>query len=261
MAASLSGADPSGANLSGANLSGANPIRIEPMSPAVGLWVGGVDLLALDGGLAAMIADMWQLGGALLFRGQDDPALAAAKLAAVLAKGPVAGGDADASGERVRIGGAWAMPGGNLALPPKALVLGGEAAAAPLAMAGMEAAADALRMEDPGFLAEIASARAAHAGGGPVHPVLHRHPLSGEPCLYPPPAALAHFPGGDRLLAHAERPAFCWTHEWQAGDVLAVDPRAVRCRWADGREHAAAMIVAPGAVPLADCRAPADEWE
>lgn len=248
------------ASPSGATTSGASPIRIEPMSPAVGLWAGGVDLLALDSGLAAMIADMWQLGGALLFRGQDDPAMAAAKLAAVLAKGPVGGMDAGDLADGVRIAADWTMPGADLALPPKALVLGGEAIPAPLAMAGMEAAADALRMEDPGFLAEIANTRAAHANGGPLHPVMHRHPLSGEACLYPPPAALARFPGADRLLAHAERPAFCWTHEWQPGDVLAIDPRAVRCRWADGREHAAAMMAIPGTAPLAESRALADEW-
>ena len=64
-------------------------IRVVPLSPGVGLWVDGVDLHRLTPAIRDMIEDLWQLGGALLFREQDQPEAAAAALASVLGKVPV----------------------------------------------------------------------------------------------------------------------------------------------------------------------------
>lgn len=237
---------------------GTAAIRVEPLSPAVGLWISGVDLLRLDAGSAAMICDLWQLGGALLFRAQSLPEEAARKLAAVLGKGPAP--ERDASAGLASVTGAWAMPGSAEAVPPKALVLAADSAAPSLMLAGMEAAADAMRMEDPEFLAQIAGARAPHVAGGPEHPVLHRHPLSGEVCLYPPPLVQAGFPDAAALADYAVQERFCCSLEWQAGDVLAIDPRAVLCRWASGRDEVITMTVVPGTVPLLEARIVTGEW-
>jgi hypothetical protein len=234
-------------------------IRVEPLSPAVGLWIDGIDLLRLDSGAAAMIEDLWQLGGALLFRAQSLPAEAAGKLAAVLGKGPV---PESGEGDRTAtVTGAWAMPGSALAVPPKALVFAAADAAPGLMLAGMEAAADAMRMEDPDFLSQIAGARAPHVTGGPVHPVLHRHPLSGEVCFYPPPPAQAGFPGAAALADYVGQERFCCMLEWQAGDVLAIDPRTVLCRWSSGRDEAMSAILVPGAAPLLETRGAFGDWE
>lgn len=234
-------------------------IRVEPLSPAVGLWIDGVDLLRLDAGAAAMIEDLWQLGGALLFRAQSLPAEAGRKLAAVLGKGPVP--ESDAASGPATVTGAWSMPGSALAVPPHALVYAADDAAPGLMLAGMEAAADAMRMEDPDFLAQIAGARAPHCAGGPAHPVLHRHPLSGEVCLYPPPLTEAGFPGADALAEYVVQDRFRCTLEWQPGDVLAIDPRAVLCRWTSGRDEVMPAIAVPGAAPLLETRGIFGEWE
>ena len=180
------------------------PIRIEPLSPAVGLWVDGPDLHQLDAGLKAMIEDLWQLGGALLFRHQRSPEDAARVLASVLAKGPVAvdGGTA----EDTSFGGDWAMPGSHSSVPPNALIFCAGASDTPLAMAGMEAAADALQMAEPDLMAQVAGVWVAHTPGGPEHPLLHRHPLSGEVCFYAPPPGETAFPGSAQLLAYLEQP-------------------------------------------------------
>ena len=237
-------------------------IRVEPLSPAVGLWIGGVDLLRLDAGGAAMIEDLWQLGGALLFREHLPAEDAALKLAAVLAKGPVGGGaPADATADRAPVAGDWSMPGAQAALPPKALVFAADEALPGLLLAGMEAAADAMHMEDPDFLAQIAGARAPHGEGGPPHPVLHRHPQTGEACFYPPPPQLASFPGAAALGEYAAQERFCYAHEWRPGDVLAIDPRAVRCRWASGRDEAVPAITLPGAAPLLETRGSFGDWD
>ncbi len=248
----------------GESTSDGTAIRIEPLSPAVGLWVDGVDLLRLDPGTAAMIKDLWQLGATLLFRDQPMPGEAAGRLASVLAKAPMEVAAADDE-PAVHITGDWSMPGAARTIPPTALVFAASGALPDrelpdrglpaLELAGMEAAADALRMEDPAFFSQMARARAAHVEGGPEHPVLYGHPLSGAECFYPPPpSATAAFAGMERLLDYVARPQFCFTHAWQPRDVLAVDPRAVRCRWVNGRAGDAPMIVVPGMAALAETR-------
>ena len=230
----------------------AKAIRIEPLSPAVGLWVDGVDLHRLDGGSAAMIQDLWQLGGALLFRAQENPETAAVNLATVLAHGPVALTEGARAGDEIA-GTHWQMPGGWLAVPHKALVFGpasGSAGLPELLMAGMEAAADTMRMEAPELLAGFIGLRCAHAPGGTGHPLVLRHPQSGEACLYPPPENGPPFLGAERLMTHASQARFCWRYDWQPGDVLAVDPRAVRCRWGEAPAAETACVVVPGTVPL-----------
>ncbi len=74
------------------------------------------------------------------------------------------------------------------------------------------------------------------------HPLVRRHPVSGEPALYiceekqmdyvdGPIAGLEPGPDGEgaqlirRLLAHATRPEFVYVHAWQPGDLLIGDNR------------------------------------
>lgn len=230
----------------------AQGIRIEPLSPAVGLRVDGIDLHRLDGNTAAMIQDLWQLGGALLFQVQSNPETAAHSLAAVLAHGPVGLTEGARASDEIA-GTHWQMPGAWLAVPRKALVFGpsaGSPGLPELVMAGMEAAADTLRMEDPEFLAGLIGQRYAHVPGGAEHPLVLWHPQSGEACLYPPPEGAGGLAAAERLLAHVSQPRFCWRYDWQPGDVLAVDPRAVRCRWVEAPVAEAVCVVVPGTAPL-----------
>ncbi len=228
-------------------------ISVEPLSPPIGLRISGIDLHHLDAGAVAMIQDLWQLGGALLFRGQTLPESAMIGLAAALASGPFAPDDGlpDA---RDLLNTEWQMPGAVQEIPPKALVFAATGAPGlpPLQMAGMEAAADALRMEDTGLLGALAGRRAAHAAGGAGHPLIVLHAQSGEACLYPPPDGMGGFAEAARLAEHAGQQRFCWQHDWQQGDVLALDPRAVRCRWLSApASEPGASVVVPGTVALA----------
>jgi alpha-ketoglutarate-dependent taurine dioxygenase len=226
-------------------------IIVEPLSAGVGLHVGGVNLHALSDGAMDLIKDLWQVGGALLFRQQADPSAAALKLASALAGGP----GSLAPQSDWEIGEHWSMLGAYAGLPPNAVVLSAGPALPPLGLAGMEAAADALRMENPSLFAKLASVYRAHVEGGPPHPLIHRHALSGESCLYPPPKASADAKV-DNILHHAEAVRFCYTHNWMAGDVLAFDPRAVRCRWFEPPSRAPRLLVLAGSVPLAPVPAP-----
>ncbi len=74
------------------------------------------------------------------------------------------------------------------------------------------------------------------------HPLVRRHPVTGEPALYiceekqmdyvdGPVVGLGPGPDGDgarlirELLAHATRPEFVYVHEWAPGDLLIGDNR------------------------------------
>lgn len=74
------------------------------------------------------------------------------------------------------------------------------------------------------------------------HPLVRRHPVTGEPALYiceekqmdyvdGPIAGLGPGPGGEgaklirRLLAHATQPEFVYVHAWAPGDLLIGDNR------------------------------------
>ena len=238
---------------------GAEAIRVEPLSPAVGLLIEGVDLQRLNSGAAAMIQDLWQLGGALLFRAQTTPEAAAQRLATVLANGPFTHTDASAHAAAAIIGTHWKMPGAEHAIPPKALVFApalGSPSPPALMLAGMEAAADTLRMEDPEFLATLSGLHCAHTPDGAEHPLVLHHPQSGEACLYPPPVGGQGFADAERLMDHVAQARFCWRYEWQPGDVLALDSRAVRCRWEETPGSTLAeCVVVPGSAPLPPERA------
>lgn len=205
-------------------------ILVEPVSPAVGLEVRGVDLDAPDTDeVAAMLRDLWQVGGALLFRGCADPAHSAALLGRALA-----GNTLIAVSGAVPGGTEWSMVGAESSDPPPLACVVATASGdlPPLWLAGMEAAADALRLTHPETLADADGLHFAHSLDGPMLPVVQQHPLSGATVLYPPPRAAARKdPVGLALVRTAEEARFCHRHAWQPGDVLAWDPRAVRCRW------------------------------
>ena len=223
-------------------------ILVEPLAPAVGLSVRGVDLTALTDDLTAMLQDLWQLGGALLFRGCEDPRLAVASLCQALVP------DTPLTETSTPPGGTgWAMVGADASTAPPVVCAAGSADTLPaLWLAGMEAAADALHLTGVEALSEAVGKRFAHRVGGPLHPALVRHAVSGAGVLYPPPRALAEHDGpANALVRHAEQPQFHYRHIWQRGDVFAWDPRAVRSRWeALPTDTGAAFITLQGSSPL-----------
>ena len=208
----------------------ADAIVIQPLHPALGLEIKGLDLLELDEAGCDIINDMWQLGGALLFRNQSAPAQAAKNLAEALATGL----GLDPVEAAAALDPDWHMMGAAEETPPVGAVYRCEAAAPALPdleLSSMEAVADALRMADPEYLAEIGPIAEPHVAGGPRHPALHRHWESGEVCAYPPPSGRSPKTGSARLRDKAEALEMVYRHEWAGGDVLAFDTRAVRCRW------------------------------
>jgi taurine dioxygenase len=71
---------------------------------------------------------------------------------------------------------------------------------------------------------------------GARHPIFRTHPVTGKRALYLGRRLNAHIIGLpldeseqllDQLWAHASRPEFVWGHEWQLGDVLIWDNRAL----------------------------------
>ncbi len=102
----------------------------------------------------------------------------------------------------------------------------------------------------PGWIGR--SRAAVEAGESPLellahqrpqkHPLVRRHPVTGEPALYiceekqmdyvdGPIVGLEAGPDGDgarlvrKLLAHATQPRFVYVHEWEVGDLLIGDNR------------------------------------
>jgi taurine dioxygenase len=74
---------------------------------------------------------------------------------------------------------------------------------------------------------------------GPSHPIVRRHPETGNSALYLGRRPLAYINGLDldeseRLLdalwAHATRKEFTWHHQWRLGDILIWDNRCVMHR-------------------------------
>jgi taurine dioxygenase len=101
------------------------------------------------------------------------------------------------------------------------------------------AAYDAL---DDGLKTRIADIRAVHRHPREVqnpaepidHPIVCTHPETGRKTLYVSPymtrriVGLENDEGGELLAAlldHATSPAFVWTHDWQAGDLVMWDNR------------------------------------
>lgn len=233
-------------------------IHVEPLSPAVGLEVRGASPDAPSDEVAAMIRDLWQVAGALLFRGCDDPAKSAAALGRAIAGKALVAVSAHVPGTAD-----WSMVGAEgMETLPLACIVGTDTGDLPdLWLAGMEAAADSLRMTSPDTLTDAESLHFAHSLDGPMLPVLQKHPLSGAWVLYPPPRrAAATDQTALALVRTAEEPEFCHRHEWQPGDVLAWDPRAVRSRWERLPAENAAMF---SIVRTANTPQPATgtEWE
>lgn len=71
---------------------------------------------------------------------------------------------------------------------------------------------------------------------GARHPIVRTHPVTQRKCLFLGRRRSAYVVGLalaeseallDRLWAHATQPAFCWTQQWRAGDVVIWDNRCV----------------------------------
>lgn len=65
-----------------------------------------------------------------------------------------------------------------------------------------------------------------------VHPVVHTHPVTGRKCLYVHRGKCTAIEGLENeeavsrindLADRIPQPQFCYTHEWQAGDLLRWD--------------------------------------
>lgn len=232
-------------------------IVVEPLSPAVGLEVRGVSLDAPSDELAAMVRDLWQVGGALLFRNCTDTTRGAAAL------GQAIGGNSLITVSATVPGGAdWAMVGADTSHPlPLACIVGTESGNLPaLWLAGMEAAADAMRLTGSDTLAEAQGLHFAHSPEGPMLPVLQKHPVSGATVLYPAPRrAAATDPVALAVVRIAEEPQFSYRHDWQPGDLLAWDPRVVRSMWTHApAEKDATFAIVRSAAPQPMTR---PEWE
>jgi hypothetical protein len=156
----------------------------------------------------------------------------------------------------------WAMVGADTSDPPPlACIVGTDSGKLPpLWLAGMEAAADAMRLTASDTLAEAQGLHFAHSLDGPMLPILQKHPVSGATVLYPPPRRAAVVdPVAHAIVRTAEEPQFCYRHDWQAGDLLAWDPRVVRCKWADmPDEDSAVFAIVRAAAPQPATR---PEWE
>ena len=66
------------------------------------------------------------------------------------------------------------------------------------------------------------------------HPVVIRHPVTGDPALYLSKPYVSHFEGmttpesawlRDQLVDHSTSPEFVFRHRWSPGDVLIWDQR------------------------------------
>jgi hypothetical protein len=234
-------------------------VLVEPLAPAVGLEVRGVTPDALNDEQTAMLRDLWQIGGALLFRNCERPGRCAALLGRVL------GGDILTTVSATIPGSTeWAMVGADASAPlPLACVIATDSGDLPaLSLAGMEAAIDSLRLTGSDMLSEAEHLHFAHSLDGPMLPVLLHHPLSGVTVLYPPPRRAA---GKDSaalaLVRMAEEPQFCYRHVWQPGDVLAWDPRAVRSKWELTPAEDSAVFSIVRASSASQLPANAPEWE
>ncbi len=232
-------------------------IVVEPLSPAVGLEVRGASLDAPSDELSAMVSDLWQVGGALLFRNCADPTRGAAALGRAIAGNTLITVSAAVPG-----GTDWMMVGADTSDPPPlACIVGTETGNLPaLWLAGMEAAADAMRLTGADTLAEAQGLHFAHSLDGPMLPIVQKHPVSGATAFYPPPRrAAATDPVALAIVRMAEEPQFCHRHDWQPGDLLAWDPRVVRSMWTHApAEKDATFAIVRTAAPQPMTR---PEWE
>lgn len=221
-------------------------LALWPLTAGMGAEVCGMDLAQpLTGPVAEVLHDALIEHGVLLLRGQAADAAALAALADQLAA---------IEEHSLHLARYQAMPGARVAAAPVGSSVTGwrtvgsaEATPATLVLAaggsGEIAFADqqeAARRLPSGLRARIETLRTLHrdpaTGHSAEHPVLRRHPLTGEPALYVNAArtrrVLNQTPAESAallalLLATATEEAVTWRHAWAEGDVLLWDNRRV----------------------------------
>ncbi|MEN0075691.1 MAG: TauD/TfdA family dioxygenase [Paracraurococcus sp.] len=259
----------------------ARGISLHPLHPDFGVEFRGVDLAAAPSPyLLDLLHDALIEHGVLLLRGQGGlaervasglAALEASLLGQALHQAPPAlplsvGAVPDLPPPGRAPGPFWHADRSYAAEPGLACLL--HATGTEIAIGDEIAFADQRRAlaSLPAALRDHAGAlRAEHANprdpaARTEHPVLRRHPVTGEPSLYVNPAfttRILNLPAAqsDRLLrtllAAATAEAITWRHRWQAGDVLIWDNRCLLHSASSGPALHALRIEGDRPVPAA----------
>jgi len=221
-------------------------LALLPLTADMGAEVCGVDLAQpLTGPVAEVLHDALIEHGVLLVRDQQAGAADLARLADQLAT---------IEEQTLHLARHQAMPGARVVAAPLAASATGwrtigsaEATPATLVLAGggngRIAFADqreAARRLPRALRARIETLRALHrdpaTSHAAEHPLLRRHPITGEAALYVNAARTRRVLNQtaaestallDRLLAAATEEAVTWRHLWAPGDVLLWDNRRV----------------------------------
>ncbi|RAI58995.1 TauD/TfdA dioxygenase family protein [Roseicella frigidaeris] len=228
-------------------------IALRPLHPTFGVEVQGLDLAApLAAPVLEVLHDALIEHGVLLLRGQHGlPEALARRLAALEASllgqalhqaSPAlplsVGAVPDLPPPGWAAGPFWHADRSYAAEPGLACLLRAGEAGGEIAFADQRRALAAL---PAGLRDRAGTLRAVHANpwdpaARAEHPVLRRHPVTGEPALYVNPAfttRLLNLPEAESrrllqaLLAAATAEAVVWRHSWQAGDVLIWDNRSL----------------------------------
>lgn len=246
-------------------------MSVRPLAGAVGAEIAGIDLAGpLDDALMAAIRAAWLAHGVIFFRDQNLPPerlLAVARRFGTPIEYPFMKGiDGFAQiipvvklpHERVNFGGLWHSDTAYLDLPPMATMLvarevppaGGDTLFASQT-AAYAALSDGMKALLRGLVAINSSAKAdvsrtredrlrdnaradARQEYNAEHPVVRRHPETGQPALYVNPGHTLRFVGMTEaesagllgfLHDHQVRPEFTCRFRWQAGSVALWDNR------------------------------------
>lgn len=231
----------------------AEGIALRPLGPAFGAEICGLDLTTpLSLPMLEVLHDALMEYGVLLLRGQQSlPAELACGLAALEA--PLLGQALHQAAPTLPLtvrpmpdlpppgtapGLFWHADRSHAVEPSLACLM---RAAAPAGEIRFLDQRRALALLPAGLRARLESLRAEHASpldraARAEHPLVRRHPITGEASLYASPAfttRILNLPATEsrRLLgqvfAAATAGSLAWHHEWQAGDVLIWDNRSM----------------------------------
>lgn len=228
-------------------------ISLRTLHPGFGAEVEGIDLAApLPAAVLEVLHDALVEHGLLLLRGQSHLPDAVARALAAL-EAPLlgqalhqaaqalplsVGAPADLPPPERAHGPFWHADRSYAAQPALACLMRAEAPGGEIAFADQRRAWASLPAPLRDRLGQL---RAVHASpldpsARAEHPLVRRHPVTGEAVLYANPAfttRILNLPEAESrrllqvLFAAATAEALTWRHEWQAGDVLIWDNRSV----------------------------------
>lgn len=256
-------------------------MEIRPVSAAVGAEVHGVDLRSVEDSQLSEIDQAWAKYGVLFFRDQqlspEDHIAFAERLAPIDVNQffqPVDGHPRVAEvrkepDQRANIGGGWHTDHTYDQIPARGSILvarevppyGGDTRYASVA-AAYEALSDGMKemllsLDADHSNAHIFGAESKHARevghrlanpdrvGTAVHPVVVKHPSTGQPLLYVNGAFTTNFVGWTKeesapilshLFGHVGRPEFSYQFRWEPGAVAMWDNRST-WHWALNDYH------------------------